>query len=119
MNLRSPFWVCEILRRPKLPAARSLSDERRASFEVRSLPLALSQLETQLRATYPELNLQGKRNFDSVARARQQYAVPILNEFKAWLDAENNSGRILPKSLIRIAFTYTLNQWKALNRYTE
>ncbi len=28
-------------------------------------------------------------------------------------------GSILPKSVIRSAFTYTMNQWDALNRYTE
>ena len=28
-------------------------------------------------------------------------------------------GNVLPKSLIGQAFTYTLNQWKALCRYTE
>ena len=94
------------------------SDPKRANVALGYIA-RLSQVESQLRAAYPELNLQGERDFDSIARARQQYAVPILNEFKAWLDAEINSGRILPKSLIRSAFTYTLNQWKALNRYTE
>ncbi len=29
------------------------------------------------------------------------------------------TGRILPKSEIKKAFTYTLNQWNALNRYVE
>jgi hypothetical protein len=44
--------------------------------------------------------------------------VPILTEFKAWLDGESEDQRILPKSPIRAAFTYTLNQWTALCRYT-
>jgi transposase len=79
----------------------------------------LSQIETQLRSAYPAQNLQGERDFDSVASARQQHALPILNEFKDWLDAEIEGGRILPKSEIRKAFTYTLNQWNALVRYTE
>jgi hypothetical protein len=30
------------------------------------------------------------------------------------MEGELGSGRILPKSLIRSAFTYTLNQWDAL-----
>jgi hypothetical protein len=45
--------------------------------------------------------------------------VPILQEFKDWLDVETNDQRILPKSPLRSAFTYTLNQWDALLRYTE
>ena len=40
-------------------------------------------------------------------------------EFKAWLDEQMNSGRILPKSELRSAIVYTLNQWDALCRYVE
>ena len=79
----------------------------------------LCQIEQQLRATYPFENLQGKRDFAAVALGRQTYALPILEEFKAWLDTESESKQILPKSPIRAAFTYTLNQWDALVRYTE
>lgn len=79
----------------------------------------LSQIESQLRSSYPELDQQGKRDFEGIANARQKYARPILNEFKAWMETEVNGGRILPKSVIRSAFTYTMNQWDALNRYTE
>jgi transposase len=79
----------------------------------------LSQIERQLREAYPYKNLQGERDFDTVARGRQEHALPILTEFKAWLDCESEDRRILPKSPIRAAFTYTLNQWAALVRYTE
>ena len=79
----------------------------------------LSQIEKQLRAAYPRKNLQGERDFASVASGRREHSVPILNEFKAWLDRESEDKRILPKSPIRAAFTYTLNQWDALNRYTQ
>ncbi len=60
-----------------------------------------------------------ERDFAAVAHARQEHARPILDEFKAWLDRESQDQRILPKSPIRAAFTYTLNQWEALTRYTE
>jgi len=79
----------------------------------------LSQIEKQLRQAYPESNLQGERDFEAVARGRQAHALPVLQEFKAWLDREKDDGRILPKSPIRAAFTYALNQWDALCRYTE
>src|SRR5690606_22297036 len=54
----------------------------------------------------------------AVAEGRQTLAMPILEEFKAWLDCETQSEKILPKSPLRAAFTYTLNQWEALSRYT-
>jgi len=79
----------------------------------------LSQVESMLRDAYPRVNLQGERDFAAVAAGRQEHALPILKEFKAWLDREHDDGRILPKSPIRAAFTYTLNQWDALCRYTE
>lgn len=79
----------------------------------------LSQIEIQLREAYPQQNLQGLRDFHAVAEARQEYARPILDEFKTWMDGELETGRILPKSVIRSAFTYTMNQWDALCRYTE
>jgi transposase len=79
----------------------------------------LSQIETQLRAAYPNKTVQGEREFELVAAGREKHSVPLLAEFKAWLDSESQSSRILPKSPIRAAFTYTLNQWEALCRYTE
>ena len=79
----------------------------------------LSQVESQLREAYPRLNLQGKRDFAAVAAARQQHSLPILAQFKSWMDRELETGRVLPKSAIRKAFTYTINQWSALCSYTE
>ena len=79
----------------------------------------LSQVEEKLRETYPYQNLQGERDFDAVRAGRHEFSVPILNQYRKWLDGELASGRILPKSAIAKAFTYTLNQWDALVRYTE
>jgi hypothetical protein len=52
-----------------------------------------------------------------VLAVRQRAAVPILTDFKKWLEAIKD--QVLPKSPIASAITYTLNQWAALNRYTE
>lgn len=79
----------------------------------------LSQIETQLQQAYPLQDLQGTRDFEAVARGRQTHSLGILEEFKGWLECERESNRILPKSPIRTALTYTLNQWDALCRYTE
>lgn len=50
-------------------------------------------------------------------RVRQEKAVPILNEFKKWLDAKVE--KVPPKSLLGKAINYTLNQWPRLIKYTE
>ena len=55
---------------------------------------------------------------DAIRAAREEYAVPILDAFEQWLDADEQKG-VLPKSLIGKALTYTRNQWQALRRYTE
>ena len=94
------------------------SDPRRAN-QALGFIARLSQIETQLRQAYPTLDIQGQRDFAAVAAARQQHALPILIDFKSWLDTEKDDRRILPKSPIRAALTYTLNQWQALCRYTE
>jgi transposase len=54
---------------------------------------------------------------DERRAARQQHALPILEQFHQWLDREQRE--VLPKSPIAAAFTYTRNQWQALQRYTE
>jgi transposase len=47
---------------------------------------------------------------------RQELAVPILNQFHEWLLAEH--AQVLPKSPMREALGYALNNWTALTRYT-
>jgi transposase len=47
---------------------------------------------------------------------RQTQSVPVLAKIKAWLDAEG--PLVLPRSEMGKAFTYTLNQWDSLCRYT-
>jgi hypothetical protein len=47
--------------------------------------------------------------------ARQKYSVPLLAEFRTWLDGK----QFLPKSPTGEAARYTRNQWAALNRYVE
>jgi hypothetical protein len=48
---------------------------------------------------------------------RQSQAKPILAEIKTILDEYKK--QVLPKNPIGKAVTYSLNQWEALNRYTE
>ncbi len=48
---------------------------------------------------------------------RQTEAVPILEEFKKWLDA--TVEKVPPKSLLGKAVNYTLNEWDRRVRYIE
>jgi len=48
---------------------------------------------------------------------RQRYSVPVLEEFRAWLERERE--RVLPKSPEGVASRYALSNWAALCRYTE
>lgn len=93
-------------------------DSKRANMALGYIT-RLFQIEAELERAFPRLNLCGERDFVAIAEARQKYSCPILDEFKNWLEKETMTGRILPKSEIKKAFTYTLNQWNALNRYVE
>ena len=48
---------------------------------------------------------------------RQELAVPILERFHRWLEAQR--PEVLPKSPLGEALGYALNNWTALARYTE
>ncbi len=48
---------------------------------------------------------------------RQELSVPLLNEFKAWL--EKNVSKVMKGSQTRKAMEYTLNQWEYLIGYCE
>jgi transposase len=48
---------------------------------------------------------------------RQDLAVPILEQFRRWLEAQR--PEVLPKSPMGEAIGYALNNWVALARYTE
>jgi transposase len=49
---------------------------------------------------------------------RQAESVPLLREFKDWLDIQNEDPKVLPKSAIKGAIRYALNQWKPLLLFT-
>jgi transposase len=47
---------------------------------------------------------------------RQLHSVPLLNQFKAWLD--NAVHTVLPKDSFGIAVNYALKHWEALTAFT-
>jgi transposase len=84
------------------------SDSRRAHDALGYIS-RLYELETQ----FEHALLSG----EPLRAARQQHAVPLLAMFEGWL--KQTQDQVLPKSPIGQAFTYTLNQWQALCRYTD
>ncbi|MCP4552969.1 MAG: IS66 family transposase [Bacteroidetes bacterium] len=54
---------------------------------------------------------------EEIYKERQEKAVPLLEEFKKWLDVKIEQAP--PKSLLGKAIGYTLNQWHRLICYTE
>jgi transposase len=93
---------------------------RRKFYEARgSDALRSHQALAYYRQLY-ELERAAQRNgFDEAQtlQMRQDLAVPILNQFQAWLAAAR--AEVLPKSPLGEAFGYILHNWSALSRYTE
>ena len=54
---------------------------------------------------------------DEKLQIRQTEAVPVLSNFKLWL--EGHCPTLLPQGPLGLAFGYTLRNWRALTRYTE
>ena len=68
----------------------------------------LSEIEDKIR----------KETIDTaqIKQRRNEKSVPILTEFKTWLEAQTD--KVLPKSPIGKAIAYTLKRWTKLTRYT-
>lgn len=54
---------------------------------------------------------------EGVRRVRQEQTLPVLTEFKSWLD--ERVQQVPPHSLLGKAFAYTLGQWERLVLYLE
>ncbi len=75
--------------------------------------MALSYIRKLYRV---ESNIADKTDEERL-KARQEISVPILNEFKQWL--EKNAGKVMKGGALRKAIDYTLNQWSYLIGYCE
>ena len=63
-----------------------------------------------------ETNIADKTDEERL-KARQEISVPVLNEFKLWL--EKNAAKIMKGGALRKAIDYTLNQWEYLVGYCK
>jgi transposase len=93
---------------------------RRKFFEARMTDLGrchkamawikrLSEIERDLK--------RDNRSFDERREVRQEKSVPLLNEFKVWLDEQ--AQQVLPKSEVMKAIQYVRSRWASFTRYTE
>jgi len=56
-------------------------------------------------------------SFDRIGRLRQEKALPVLKQFRPWLD--ENAPLVPPKSLLGRAIGYSLDNWQRLVVYVE
>lgn len=56
-------------------------------------------------------------SFDQIVLLRKDRSVPVLEEFKKWLD--KHAVTVNPKSLLGKAISYTLGQWSRIIRYIK
>ena len=80
---------------------------------VSKTDVALSYIRKLYRV---ESNIADKTDEERL-KARQEISVPVLNEFKQWLD--KNAGKVMKGGALRKAIDYTLNQWQYLIGYCE
>jgi transposase len=91
---------------------------RRKFYEARSSDAGRSHQALAYYGQLYEIERQARdRDEAQRLRMRQDLAVPILERFKTWLEAQR--AEVLPKSPISEAIGYALNNWSALIRYTE
>jgi transposase len=104
-------------------ARRKFHESRRLDPKRMEVALAwigqLYAVEKDLRerrqAEWQEIPLEEQAS--RVAAERAARSRPLLNEFHTWLESE--APKVLPKSDVRGAMDYALNNWAALCRYTE
>src|SRR5690554_18808 len=101
-------------RRKFVEAEKSAKSKAKANKNaVSKTGMALNYIRKLYRV---ESNIADKTDAERL-KARREVSVPILNEFKLWL--EHNATKIMKGSALRKAIDYTLNQWQYLIGYCE
>ena len=101
-------------RRKFVEADKSADSKAKAKKGTESkTDVALSYIRKLYRI---ESNIADKTDEERL-KARQEISVPVLDEFKLWL--EKNAAKIMKGGALRKAIDYTLNQWQYLVGYCE
>lgn len=93
---------CHAHARRKFEAAKS-NDPRRAAHAL-----------TFYRKLFDIEDRAGEFSPDDRLTLRQSESLPLLEDFKLWLDDQSADPKVLPKSAISVAIRYALNQWTSL-----
>ena len=114
----SSRWVATHARRKFVEAQKTdLSRAAAALAFYRELYAIEKAIKAEIARTVPEHQTDESERAAIRLRIRQQRAVPVLERFRAWLEARKQD--VLPKSPIRGAIGYVQNQWEALIRYAS
>ncbi len=79
--------------------------------DLYSCPIFLDHYNIERHAVDAQLT------FDQIKELRLEKSIPILEEFKQWMDEK--IMEVKPKSAIGLALAYTLKLWPRLIRYVE
>jgi transposase len=116
-------YDCLYLPDPGKTAARIIevacnAHARRKFYEARGTDALRSHQALAYYGQLYELERSAK-DFSDAQRLqmRQELSLPILEKFHQWLEVQR--PQVLPKSPLAEALGYALNQWAALQRYTE
>lgn len=99
--------ACNVHSRRKFVEAADLLDKPGRPHEALAFYKAIFRIERQIKDLSDEERL----------RERQEKTLPLLTQFKVWLDHAVQS--VLPKDSLGEAVRYALKHWSALTRFTE
>jgi len=98
---------CNVHSRRKFVEAADLLEKPGRPHEALRFYKAIFRIERRIKLLSDQERL----------RERQDKTVPILTQFKAWLD--NAVHTVLPKDTFGIAVNYALKHWEALTAFTK
>ena len=98
--------ACNVYSRRRFVEAADLLEKSGRPHEALAFYKQLFRIERQIKNLSDEERL----------RERQEKTVPLLTQFKTWLD--NAVHSVLPKDSLAQAIHYALKHWTALTRFT-
>ena len=101
--------LCNTHARSKFEAITNATKKKGLAHHAMSVYAKIYQIERKMKAE--------KRTFDEIKTIRQEKSVPLLINFKQWL--EENQSLVPQKSPIAKAINYTLRHWDGLARFCE
>ena len=101
--------LCNAHARRKFEAITKTTKKKGLAHHAMSVYAKIYQIERKMKAE--------KRSFEEIKAIRQEKTLPLLNNFKQWL--EEKQPLVPQKSPIAKAINYTLRHWDGLTRFCE